>query len=46
VAARKLQELDPAAPTTREIMLQATLDSAPPEASPTAVGTPLSATAQ
>lgn len=41
IAARKLQELDPAAPTTREIALQATLDSAPPEASPTAVGTPL-----
>lgn len=41
IAARKLQELDPAAPTTREIALQATLDSAPPEASPTAIGTPL-----
>ncbi len=46
IAARKLQQLDPAAPTTREIALQATLDSAPPEASPTAVGTPLSPTAQ
>ncbi|MDO9354383.1 MAG: hypothetical protein Q7T55_11850, partial [Solirubrobacteraceae bacterium] len=46
IAARKLQELDPAAPTTRDIMLQATLDSAPPEGSPTAVGTPLSPTAR
>ncbi|MEN0013139.1 MAG: hypothetical protein AAGC46_07230 [Solirubrobacteraceae bacterium] len=44
IAARKLQELDPAAPTTLEIARQATLDSAPPEASPTAIGTPLSAT--
>lgn len=43
-AARKLQELDPAARSTREIALQATLDSAPPEASPTATGTPLTAT--
>lgn len=40
-AARKLLELDPAAASTREIAILATLDSAPPEASPTAVGTPL-----
>ena len=40
-AARKLQELDPSAPSTREIALQATLDSAPPESSPTAIATPL-----
>jgi hypothetical protein len=44
IAARKLQELDPAAPTTLEIAIAATLDSAPPEASPTAIATPLSAT--
>ncbi len=43
IAARKLQVLDPAAPTTREIAIQATLDSAPPESSPTAVATPLTA---
>lgn len=41
IAARKLQELDPSAPTTREIATQATLDSAPPESSPTATATPL-----
>lgn len=43
IAARKLQVLDPAAPSTREIAIQATLDSAPPESSPTAVATPLTA---
>jgi tetratricopeptide (TPR) repeat protein len=42
-AARKLLELDPAAETTRAIAVAATLDSAPPEASPTAIATPLTA---
>lgn len=40
-ASRRLMELDPSAPTTREIAIAATLASAPPEASPTAIGTPL-----
>ncbi|MBJ7470068.1 MAG: hypothetical protein JHD16_02155 [Solirubrobacteraceae bacterium] len=43
IAARKLQELDPAAASTREIAIAATLDSAPPESSPTATATPLTA---
>ncbi len=42
-AARKLLELDPAATSTRDIALAATLDSAPAEGSPTAIGTPLTA---
>ncbi|MFT4034003.1 MAG: hypothetical protein QM679_00340 [Patulibacter sp.] len=41
IAARRLLELDPAAGSTREIAVAATLASAPPEASPTAIGTPL-----
>jgi hypothetical protein len=45
-AARRLQQLDPAAETTAEISRAAILDSAPPEASPTAIGTPLSPVAQ
>lgn len=40
-AARKLLELDPAAASTRAIAIQATLASAPPQASATAIATPL-----
>ncbi|MBO9533563.1 MAG: hypothetical protein J7513_11390 [Solirubrobacteraceae bacterium] len=42
-AARKLLELDPAAGSTRDIAVAATLESAPAESSPTAIGTPLTA---
>lgn len=41
-AARHLQRLDPASPVTLELTTAAVLAQAPPEASPTAIGTPLS----
>lgn len=40
-ASRKLLELDPANGSTWDIAIAATLDSAPPQASPTAIATPL-----
>lgn len=40
-ASRVLLQLDPSSPTTRQIAVDATLASAPPEASATAIATPL-----
>lgn len=44
LAVRRLLALDPASPATQRLALEATLDSAPPEGSPTAIATPLTAT--
>lgn len=44
LAVRRLLALDPASPSARQLALDATLDSAPPEGSPTAIATPLTPT--